>query len=228
MFFRSMVGFVVCLGLVASASAEVLPPSIDIGSHTIAGNSTAEMIQIFVTGAQDVTGLQLYAQIGDGWHDVANGTGAGVEPIFAGIMWSGALWGNKSGSTGGSQGNPPYSTMGLYNYGSVIEQGITFDPVPDPEFPATEYDEDYYKTLDGTPRLVATLAINTMGYSSGTFDLMFDAPSIGTGGDSYFLDTSGDPVFPTITQGSITIIPEPATLSLLALGGLAFLRRRSR
>jgi len=199
MFFRGMVGFVVCLGLVASASAATLPPTIEIGSHVLAGDSTTQVVEIFATGAEDVSGLQIYAQIGDGV------VGSGLEPVFASISFGGGLW---DGPARTEVGGPIAGT------GMLADAGVTFNGASDEV------------ALDDTSRLVATLTIDTTGFSSGTFDLMFKTTDIGA--DSYFLDPNGDPVSIEITNGSITITPEPATLSLLALGGLALIRKRRR
>ena len=117
MYFRGMVGFVICLGLVAGASASVVPPSIVVGSHTIAGNSTTEVVEIYVTGGGDVSGLQIFAQIGDG-------DGVGAEPEFASVSFPSGFWGNGTGSPAG---NPKFSLMGSGALGSLAELGIVFD-----------------------------------------------------------------------------------------------------
>jgi len=72
--------------------------------------------------------------------------------------------------------------------------------------------------------VLLTITVDVTGFSvSETFDLKLDAT---LGGDTAF-ENAGTPVTATINNGTITIVPEPATLMLIAVG-VPFLLKRSR
>lgn len=66
--------------------------------------------------------------------------------------------------------------------------------------------------------LLATLTVDTTGVWSGTYALKLSDTLNGT--------TDFGDVHPLITDGMIQVVPEPASLALLTIGGLAMLRRR--
>jgi hypothetical protein len=61
------------------------PPSIEVGTHNLLANATDLEIEIYVSGLDMVTGLNLSAQIGDG-------AGGAAEPVFQSIDFSGGIW----------------------------------------------------------------------------------------------------------------------------------------
>ena len=128
----------------------------------------------------------------------ADGADASASPKFTSMDYSGAIWGASSAYT--LMGAGP-DGGGKYGDKAVILNGAG-------------------STVTGSG-LIVTLVIDTTNFSSGTFAL--DLADTDWGQDS---DFSGDSA--TITNGTITVIPEPGTLSLLALGGLAMIRRRRR
>ena len=70
--------------------------------------------------------------------------------------------------------------------------------------------------------ILATVTIDTSAVAVGTYDLVIASTVLG---DSAMYQTSGSAVI-TFVDGDLEVTPEPATLSVLALGGLALLRRR--
>ena len=71
--------------------------------------------------------------------------------------------------------------------------------------------------------VVAELTIDTTGFTEGVWDLQLWGVMPGPNG-LHYTDFAGVPV--DVMNGLIIVVPEPATLVLLALGGLTMLRRR--
>ncbi len=66
--------------------------------------------------------------------------------------------------------------------------------------------------------LLATLTLDTSGIFSGVYSLKL--------GDTLNGSTDFGPVAASVTDGSLTIVPEPASLGLLGMAGCLLLRRR--
>ncbi len=111
-------GFVVQTGTVVSNT----PPQIVVGMQYLKANQANQQVQIFVTGIDKVTALNLRAQLGDGQ------TGSG-EPIFQSVSFAGGIWdGLPSTVTGGVVAGTPQlvqASITLNNTGDeVLASGL--------------------------------------------------------------------------------------------------------
>jgi hypothetical protein len=85
-------------------------------------------------------------------------------------------------------------------------------------------------TVDGAPDVaatgkIATVTFDTHGIEPGTYTFELIATVNDLNFPTRFL-RDGTEVTPALTSGTLTVVPEPATLSLLAGVGLLALRRR--
>ena len=80
---------------------------------------------------------------------------------------------------------------------------------------------DFYRDA-----LLATITISDLGAGPYPYEISL-SPYYGAG-KTDFMDGNGTDLDSVVTFGSATVTPEPATLSLLALGGLSLLRRKKR
>jgi hypothetical protein len=130
---------------------------------------------------------------------LGDGTGANPEPVFEAISFGGVWDAHANTVTGGP----------IDGAEQFAQASVAFNTSVD--VPA-----------DG---LLVSLTIDTTDFFAGeSFALQLKSTEIGS--DSDFVILGGDTLAPQITNGTINIVPEPASIALLGLGGLALLRRR--
>jgi len=124
------------------------------------------------------------------------------QPVFQDISFTGGMWDAYANSTMG--GIAPGAEQ--LAFVSVAFNGVN-DKV----------------AANG---LLVKMTVSTVGITSGDYSLRLSNILDVIGEDSYFNAQDASPIAADITNGSIHITPEPATVTLLGLGALALLRRR--
>lgn len=188
---------------------------IDVGNHLLLPNTPNQVIQIFVTGGDQIEGMNFNAQIGT---DPENPVGI---PVFQYEI--------------GGHSSYPGPTLS-----TVMAPGSIFAPPA-----AIHYnDVTFFDTLwqagvappSGTVTasgLLATLVIDTTGISEGTWPLILANTLNGPTNWAGSVVNGQEVPEPIIIDGSISIVPEPSSIALAAcaaigLCGIAFRRRFNR
>lgn len=198
------VGLAIALlfAVAAVAQAETV---VVVGAHLLLPNTPGQTIQIQVTGGDPVQGVNFIAVVGDGG---AGGTtplpGTDVGPGITADILTGTIF--ALSNTGSSNGNP-----GQVDFGPMIAvYSTTTNTAVSPTVNASG--------------LLATIVIDTTGFNGGSWGLNL------TGTPAGDTDFAGLPI--NITNGSISIVPEPTSLvlGLFAAAGLGAvaIRRRAR
>ena len=157
----------------------VLAPVIDVGDHFLLPNTPGQQIQIFVTGGDEVQGLNFNVQVEDGGPEVSQWNGGpGIDgPEITTIdVESGIFNGNNNGAV-----NPESP--------SVIPQ----------------WEGRYITTETGTviaDGLLATITVDTTGFTEGSFSLILGDENLN--GPT---DFAGIPIM--ITEGQLIINSVP-------------------
>lgn len=160
---------------------------------------TVKTFAIEVTGGDPIQGLDLYVQVGDG--GLTNG-GTDAAPVITAVDITGAgtlFAGNNNGQSAMSAGPLIWSASTTTASGTVAASGVLG-----------------YVTIDTTGTQVGQ-----------SYDLLLSGvgKNLGIGPDGVetaFAGFSAD----SISNGTIEIVPEPLSLSVLAVGGLLAWRRR--
>ncbi|MEM6312454.1 MAG: hypothetical protein AAF743_00085 [Planctomycetota bacterium] len=170
-------------------------------------DTPGQQLEISVSGGEQVQGVDLYVQIGDGGPELSDfGVAAGTPaPVITDID---LLDGTIYAAAADTPADP----------GSIPQVAFRSLAITDPGFVAV---------ADGK---LATITVDTTGFFDGTFDLLLGdvLPFLVLGGPyQTTFEFGGTEVPPTIENGTITIIPEP-TLAAFALALLATRRRQPR
>ena len=193
---------IVLLTMVGVSSAA---PVIVVGEHDLQADTADQTIEIYVSGGESVSGLNLFVQVGDGGPELSGyGLAAGSDgPSITGVELKpgGGIFAGIPDSQTDNPGIPQVknSTIAMTGGGSVSAEG-----------------------------LLAVLTIDTRGFhaedAETTWDLKLKGVLPGLGP----WDTDFAPTTAEITDGSITVVPEPASVGLLVVGGVGLVGRRRR
>jgi hypothetical protein len=161
--------------------------SITVGNHLLLANTPNQVITIQVTGGEQVSGEDFWAQIGDGG---TYNNGSNAKPVFTNVdILGGTIFAvNNTGAFGDpTVGNAAHSLF--WDDGTVTASGSVV-----------------------AAGLLATLTIDTTGLNSGSFPLSLTgvASAIGPANNTALNNASGIPISLTVTNGLLTISPFPA------------------
>lgn len=199
------------LGLVATALGLLANPApaqlaITVGNHFLRPNEANQVISLYVdnTSGSDVpvTGLNVFVQVADTGPASEGGIGSIDGPDITGLdIITDTIFG-----TVGNTGN---DTL-LWPSSGAAQQFARVD---------TETSGGAVNIGANTRTLLASVTVDTTGFSAvGTsWDFL-----LGTtlDGSTYYTGVpSSVQIFPTITEGALTIVPEPAAYSV-GFGGL--------
>lgn len=200
----SCLAILLCVASVSNAATSII-----VGDHILQPNMPGQIIQIFVTGGDQIQGTNFRAQIGS-------------DPEFA--------------STPIFFSSPPFGVPGS---STIIGPGTIFQPnnvgMNDVTFYPALF-EAGTATATGTVSangLLATLVVDTTGFFSGTWSLSLGNTLAGPTDWAGSIFQGNEVPNPDILDGSITIIPEPSSvvLAMFGMAGLsavAIRRRRAR
>jgi VCBS repeat-containing protein len=126
----------------------VLAPVIDVGDHFLLPNTPGQQIQIYVTGGDEVQGLNFNVQVEDGGPELAD--------------------------YGGTIDGPALTTIDVES-GTIFEGNTLGATNPEPPFDIPQWEGRYITTEIGTviaDGLLATITVDTTGFTEGSFSLI--------------------------------------------------------
>lgn len=179
--------------------AGAAPLSIVVGNYA-AQHSPNQQIPIYASGGDGMAAMDLYVQLGDGSAIAAPGTPKIVDvDLVTGTIFA---------------GHTSTSAPGLVqlNTDQLWAVSIMNDVSSDLVFPNNS--------------LIATLTIDTVGMNDFSLFPIILSASNTLGMPSVYYDASGEAHSFLVTDGSVSSVPEPASVALLsiALVGLISLR----
>ncbi len=190
------------------------------------GRSTVERAQFAWNNASDTlyVGIEVTGPANDIWlevnsqgdissPDIANVGGGGVRAVQLAIP---VLGGPIASDSGGSTGNAAYSHSEV--------SGIT----------TIEYSQSFYTdwrtaadmiTLSPAQKIYMSIQMAQGGWQGGADSLSDDDDPL-IAGQTYFYGNDPAVNSPMVVGSEITLVPEPATMLLLGLGGLLIRRKK--
>jgi hypothetical protein len=194
-------GLILITGLCATlaASRSSAAPVVNVGAFDLQPNTAGQVVEIRVTGTEQVNGVNFYAQIAD----------AGPEPLVA-----------------GSAGDEPDITaVDLVGGGLLFAGGSQSDLGSEPQLAIYMADIDGTVPADG---VLARLTVDTTGFFFGSGPFALRLKDTREGPTTFTLAADPFEVTPAITDGSIRIVPEPAGAAAACLAAAGIRRRRRR
>jgi hypothetical protein len=183
--------------LLSVAPAVLASPTIIVGNTDLLADQAGQKVYLYITGGDQLQNVNLSVQIGDGGPELG---GVIDGPSLSNIdIFAGTIFdGNNTGRASLTPDGVLTSQVGYE--GTTTATGFV--------------------TGNG---LLATITLDTTGWDGGVFDLRLTGTH---NGDTSFANATATGLLPvSITNGTITVVPEPATVTMMLLG-VALLRRR--
>lgn len=174
--------------------------SIVVGNHILAANTAGQTIQLNVVGDIKVGAVDLFM--------VING-GTGPAPVVTAVdLTTGTIF--ASGNTGLGLFGAPYDPP------SLLPAALTTSTAANPTL---------YPIANG---LLATVTFDTTGVPAGVYSWSLTSHPFGP--TDLGTDANFENIVPDITNGSLTIVPEPASvvMGLFAAAGVGVVAIRKR
>ncbi len=196
------------------------------------------VVNVHFSNQATYTGAAVVGNAGDVWNRMGNSGGTGValvSPTGAStsvkITWMSQIWdGSGSGFLGGPYANLMRSYLATYSSGSLALSGLA----PDTDYALYLYSQGDFAatgrktgfTVNGLSDVTTAAQANASTFINDQNYLVMNvvSDSFGVLNIAYNTVTSEA----DLNGLQLVSVPEPATMSLLALGGIALIRRRSK
>ena len=217
-----LLAFLFCLA--GSAQATV---TLSVGDFFVPQGTASTSIPFYVTGGDLLDGMNLVVEISQGGIFPASGS-----PFFTSIDSStGTIWAGNQDLQGVTFSTRTGNTT-ITNVPAAIGGPATWTPASGHPVKT----KDGFLVLSGTVAangLIGTVTVSTVGVSIGVYDLKITPTFVTTngGGSAGTVFDGTSTILTSLTNGTITVVPEPSTLALAAFGlvGLAaWVWRRKR
>ena len=188
----------VLCALAAVAGPASATPTVNVGNHGLLPNQAGQTIQIFVSGGDLVPGVDFTLQVADTGPASEGGFGTIDGPNITGLDLLTGTIFAGGTQLGGTTVPPQWWSRTAFTNSPVAANG-----------------------------LLATVTFSTVGFFSGTWDLkmrdaQFNSSTDWEGNGS--VNGTGE----GITNGTLYIVPEPASLALLVPAAAAMVASRRR